>query len=229
MTRCGRFSAFLWLLFAIQEVDCLLDQALEDHLTKVNAYLGLLKLVVEPLVLVLYYLLVEQVSQLDLAHVLRRLLDHLALQPRYLLLLEHLELLRCLHLQLLVVRELLVASFDGVDPLFDFGQKWNVQVNVLEDGAALVRQGALLCAHPPIHFLLDHLEEALSVDGVDVDLGLQAAVLVRPRKRLADHAVGPELRQALVHRVEDGLVQYVLALLRDRVRQSRDGREGRVR
>lgn len=179
--------------------------------------------------LVLYYLLVEQVSQLDLAHVLRRLLDHLALQPRYLLLLEHLELLRCLHLQLLVVRELLVASFDGVDPLFDFGQKWNVQVNVLEDGAALVRQGALLCAHPPVHFLLDHLEEALSVDGVDVDLGLQAAVLVRPRKRLADHAVGPELRQALVHRVEDGLVQYVLALLRDRVRQSRDGREGRVR
>jgi hypothetical protein len=200
-----------------------LDQALQDHLAKVDAYLGLLKLIVEPLVLVLDYLLVEQVGQLDLAHVLRCLLDHLTLQPRYLLLLEHLELLRRLHLQLLVVRELLVASLDRVDPLVDFRKQRNVQVDVLEDGAALVRQGALLRTHPPIHFLLDHLEEALGVNGVDVDLGLQAAVLVRPRKRLADHSVRPELRQALVHRVEDGLVQYVLALLSDRVRQSRDG------
>ena len=104
-----------------------------------------------------------------------------------------------------------------------------MQVDVLEDSATLVRQGALLRAHPSIHFLLDHLEEALGIDGVDVDLGLETAVFVRPRQRLAYHSVRPELCQALVHRVEDGFVQYVLALLCNRVRQRRDGREGGVR
>ena len=87
LTLCDWLPALLLILLAIQEVDGLLDQALQDHLTQVDAYLGLLKLVVEPLVLVLDYLLVEQVGQLDLAHVLRCLVDHLALQSRYLLLL----------------------------------------------------------------------------------------------------------------------------------------------
>jgi len=90
-----------------------------------------------------------------------------------------------------------------------------VQIDVLEYGSLLVREGALLCAHPAIDLLLDHLEQALGVHRIDIDLCLKATVLGRPGQRLSYDAIRPELGEAFVHCVEDALVQDVLALLAD--------------
>ena len=106
-----------------------------------------------------------------------------------------------------------------MDPLFDFGEERDVQVNVLEYGRTLVCQGTLLRTHPPVHLLFYHLEEALCVNGVYVNFGLKASVLIGPWKWLTHHAIGPEFSQTLVHGVENGFVQDMLTFLRDGVRE----------
>jgi len=64
--------------------------------------------------------------------------------------------------------------------------------------------------------MLDHLEEAFCVYGVDVYFGLQSAHLGGPGHGFASDAVGSELHQALVEGVEVALVLDVHAFLDDR-------------
>jgi len=90
-------------LLGAQEVYRLLDKTLKDHFSKVNSYLCFFKFIIQPLVFILQDLLVQQIGQLHLAHVLGDILQDLVLQASYLGFLHHLELFGRLHLQFLKV------------------------------------------------------------------------------------------------------------------------------
>lgn len=91
-----------------------------------------------------------------------------------------------------------------------------VEVYVLEDRLLLVSQSPLLRRHPTENLLLHHLEKTLSVYRVDIYVSLKPPVFHRPRHWLANHAIGPELGQALIYGIEDRLVEDMLALLLQR-------------
>jgi hypothetical protein len=75
-----------------------------------------------------------------------------------------------------------------------------------------------LRGHPPEHLLFDHLKESLSIYRVHVNLCLQSTVLHRPWHWLSNHAIRPELCEALVHGIKNGFVENVLAFLLERRR-----------
>ena len=64
--------------------------------------------------------------------------------------------------------------------------------------------------------MLDHLEAALCVYGIDVNLGLQSAYFRGPRHRLAGDTVRSEFHQALVKGIEVTFVLNMEAFLDDR-------------
>ena len=66
---------------------------------------------------------------------------------------------------------------------------------------------------PPHHVLLDHEEEALGVDLARVDFGLQPAHLVAPGHGLSLDAVGAELHETLIQRIEYPLIVDVHTFL----------------
>lgn len=76
-----------------------------------------------------------------------------------------------------------------------------------------MQEGTLLSTHPAEELLFYHLNEALGVHRVNVDVSLKSAIFGAPGQWFANNTVGSKLGETLVHGVEDRLVKNVLTLL----------------